>query len=150
MRQALASHNKNGKSREKALSFLLAFFLSLDENGQTEITKAIVSSRVSEIRVIWTRDWMYRHAKEQWPGLHGNIKLSQGYVARCYPSPVPRRHQWTAPNLSVTTNKKIMQISSALASQLIPSGCPSSSPNQARYCVYYKNDTRLEIARPSF
>lgn len=102
------SHNKKRKSREKPLSSLpfLFFFSLLDVDGLTEITKASLSSRVSEIRVIWPQDWIYCHAMEQWPGLHGNIKPSQCCAGRCDPSPVPCRHQWTAPNLSVTIDKK--------------------------------------------
>lgn len=126
------SHNKKRKSREKPLSFLPFLFFLLDVDGLTEITKASLSSRVSEIRVIWPQDWIYRHAMEQWPGLHGNIKPSQCCAGLCDPSPVPCRHQWTAPNLSVTIDKKIMQIRSALESQLKWSGCLSSSPNLTR------------------
>lgn len=99
---------KREESRETPFLSSFAFFSSLlDVDGQTEITKAGVSSRVSEIRLIWPREWIYLHTIERWPGLHGNIILGQGYAGLCDPSPVPYRHQWTAPNLSVTIDKKL-------------------------------------------
>lgn len=126
----ISSHNKTGKSREKPLSF---FFSLPTRRGW--VNRDYESRREQSGQ----RDKSYLAPRLDLSSCYSN---GQGFIAilnsaldYVIPSPVPCRHQWTAPNQSVTIDKKNYANKKRLGKPVQIKWLLLLPPNQMKQCV---------------
>jgi len=79
----ISSHNKKREEpREPPFLFPFSFFLPPTRRGwvKRDYESRREQSGQRDKSYLASRLNVYRHALEQWPGLHRNFKLSQGYM----------------------------------------------------------------------